>query len=142
MKELGLTIRHLQNKRGFSGQELARLVGITGSSLSQIVNGHAKPRQWRGSLNGVVSLARSNSRKSSVNSGSWSCSIHFLPRRNPSMQSVRLRPICIIKSPEYWQPMWVISTFRLRRSITKWTRYMTSPRSVQTGTMKKSVAAS
>ena len=45
VNELGPTIRYLQLKQGLSGSELARLIGITAPSLSQIVNGHAKPRQ-------------------------------------------------------------------------------------------------
>ncbi len=45
MTELGLIIKQLQRKLGISGQELASRIGITASSLSQIINGHAKPRQ-------------------------------------------------------------------------------------------------
>ena len=45
MNELGLTIKQLQRKYDISGQELSRRIGITASSLSQITNGHAKPRQ-------------------------------------------------------------------------------------------------
>ncbi len=45
MNELGITIKQLQRKYQLTGQELAKRVGITGSNLSQIVRGHAKPRQ-------------------------------------------------------------------------------------------------
>jgi len=45
VNELGLIIKQLQRKHDISGQELSRQIGIAASSLSQIVNGHAKPRQ-------------------------------------------------------------------------------------------------
>lgn len=45
VNELGLVIKQLQRKHGLNGQELAKLVSITPPNLSQIVNGHAKPRQ-------------------------------------------------------------------------------------------------
>ena len=45
MNALGLIIKQLQKKQGLSGQELANLIGITPPNLSQIVNGHSKPRQ-------------------------------------------------------------------------------------------------
>lgn len=45
MNELGLVIKQLQRKQNLKGQELAKRIGITPPNLSQIVNGHAKPRQ-------------------------------------------------------------------------------------------------
>ena len=45
MNELGLVIKQLQRKQSLNGQELAKRIGITPPNLSQIVNGHAKPRQ-------------------------------------------------------------------------------------------------
>jgi len=45
VNDLGLAIKQLQRKYDVTGQELSRSIGITASSLSQIVNGHAKPRQ-------------------------------------------------------------------------------------------------
>lgn len=45
MNEFGLVIKQLQCKRNLNGQELAKQINITPPNLSQIVNGHAKPRQ-------------------------------------------------------------------------------------------------
>jgi len=45
VNDLGLVIKKLQRKHGLNGQGLANLIGITPPNLSQIVNGHAKPRQ-------------------------------------------------------------------------------------------------
>lgn len=45
VNELGLVIKQLQRKHSLNGQELAKRIGITPPNLSQIVNGHAKPRQ-------------------------------------------------------------------------------------------------
>ena len=45
MNELGIVIKKLIRSQGLTGQEVASLIGITPPNLSQIINGHAKPRQ-------------------------------------------------------------------------------------------------
>lgn len=45
MNELGIVIKKLIRSQGLTGQEVASQIGITPPNLSQIINGHAKPRQ-------------------------------------------------------------------------------------------------
>lgn len=45
MNELGLVIKQLQKKYSINGKELAKRINIAAPNLSQIINGHAKPRQ-------------------------------------------------------------------------------------------------
>lgn len=45
MNDLGLTIKQLIREQRLTGQEVAKRIGITPPNLSQIINGHAKPRE-------------------------------------------------------------------------------------------------
>jgi transcriptional regulator with XRE-family HTH domain len=45
VNDLGIVIKQLIRKQGLTGQEVAKRIGITPPNLSQIVNGHAKPRE-------------------------------------------------------------------------------------------------
>ncbi|MGB0372885.1 MAG: helix-turn-helix domain-containing protein [Opitutales bacterium] len=45
MEELGFVIKQLQQKHDIQGKDLAAEIGIAPPNLSQIINGHAKPRQ-------------------------------------------------------------------------------------------------
>jgi hypothetical protein len=67
--------------------------------------------------------------------------LHFkrFPRRNPSSTSNRFRAICSIHRPAGSRPIPTISTARHPMSIAKSTWYRTSPNSVITSTVKKSI---
>jgi len=45
VNDLGIVIKQLIRKQKLTGQEVAKQIGITPPNLSQIINGHAKPRQ-------------------------------------------------------------------------------------------------
>jgi transcriptional regulator with XRE-family HTH domain len=45
VNDLGIVIKKLIRSQGLTGQEVASKIGITPPNLSQIINGHAKPRQ-------------------------------------------------------------------------------------------------
>lgn len=95
----------------------------------------------RGSRIVFKSVAFSISLNSFVKHDPWSCIKSPWSFKNPSMQSVRFRPICFIHSPWGSGIIPAIWTSLAANFITNNTWYRINPFIVQISTVKKSVAA-